>query len=52
MKADFDTVLDDIQSEIRKLDQLLEERETGLVSWWSFLSQKLDKIQQLIERLK
>lgn len=49
---DTNKTLDELQQEAHKLEQLLKERETGMVTWWDFLYERLDKIQSLKQQLQ
>lgn len=40
-------VLQELKEEVKRLNSLLEEDETGFSTWWMFLKLRLDKIAEI-----
>lgn len=43
--------LDELKTEVDKLQNLLEDRQTGLFTWWDFLAEQLNKINEISKQM-
>lgn len=43
--------LDELKTEVDKLQKLLEDRQTGLFTWWDFLAERLNKINEISKQM-
>jgi hypothetical protein len=43
--------LEELREETEKLSALLAEAQIGLSTWWSFLNERLSKINELSKKL-
>ena len=47
----FESNLEELKVEVNKLQSLLKENQVGLFTWWGFLVDRLNKINEISKKL-